>query len=99
MTYHNFHIPVMGIGFTADTPIKVAHYGISSVISLVDDILLEKLQEYYCSQMNIPFCPVGNDVDDIALLIVQRHVRDLYSQVRLARSVDVALHPHLLSWS
>lgn len=64
MSYHNFHIPVMGIGFTADTAIKVAHYGISSVISLVDDSLLEKLREYYCRQMNIPFSAVGSDIVD-----------------------------------
>ena len=38
---HSFHIPVMGIGFTIDTPLKVSPYGMDSVISLVDDILLE----------------------------------------------------------
>lgn len=64
MTSHSFHIPVMGIGFTVDTPIKVAHYGISSVISLVDDILIEKMREFYCKQMNMPFVAVGNDIDD-----------------------------------
>ena len=64
MTSHSFHIPVMGIGFTIDTPIKVAHYGISSVISLVDDILIEKMREFYCKQMNMPFVAVGNDIDD-----------------------------------
>ena len=31
---HNFYIPVMGTGFTIDTPLKVAKYGISSVVSL-----------------------------------------------------------------
>ena len=36
---HRFHIPVMGTGFTIDTPLKVARYGISSVVSLVDDVL------------------------------------------------------------
>ena len=41
---HSFHIPVMGIGFTIDTPLKVAQYGMDSVISLVDDILIEKLR-------------------------------------------------------
>ncbi|VAX37089.1 591aa hypothetical protein: FIG00906767 [hydrothermal vent metagenome] len=45
---HTFHIPVMGTGFTIDTPIKVAHYGISSVISLVDDLLIEQMRRYYC---------------------------------------------------
>lgn len=46
-TKHTFHIPVMGTGFTIDTPFKVAKYGISSVVSLVDDILVENMREYY----------------------------------------------------
>lgn len=37
----------MGIGFTIDTPVRVAHLGISSVISLVDDMLMEKMQERF----------------------------------------------------
>ena len=42
---HRFHIPVMGTGFTIDTPLKVARYGISSVISLVDDVLIEQMRQ------------------------------------------------------
>ena len=44
---HTFHIPVMGTAFTADTPLKVAVYGINSVIALADDVLLERLRKYY----------------------------------------------------
>ena len=51
---HSFHIPVMGIGFTIDSPLKVAQYGIDSVISLVDDILLEKLRKMYSEKFEIP---------------------------------------------
>ena len=40
---HHFHIPVMGIAFTIDSPIKVAKYGISSVISIVEDKLIEMM--------------------------------------------------------
>src|SRR5210317_584119 len=50
---HTFHIPVMGIGYTIDTPLKVSQYGIDLVISLVDDILLEKLRKMYCSKHKI----------------------------------------------
>ena len=46
---HSFHIPVMGIGYTIDTPLKVAQYGIDSVISIGDDFLLEKIREYLVS--------------------------------------------------
>ncbi len=35
----------MGTGFTIDTPMKVARYGISSVISLVDDKLIEQMRK------------------------------------------------------
>ncbi len=41
---HKFYIPVMGTGFTIDTPLKVARYGISSVVSLVDDVLIEQMR-------------------------------------------------------
>ena len=64
MTVHKFHIPVMGIGFSIDTPIKVAKYGISSVISLVDDFLMEKMREFYCKKMNMPFVAIGKSEDD-----------------------------------
>ncbi|MDR0304485.1 MAG: hypothetical protein LBH98_06945 [Chitinispirillales bacterium] len=58
---HNFHIPVMGIGYTIDTPVKVAHYGISSVVSLVDDLLVEKMREFYCKQFKLPFSAIEKD--------------------------------------
>ena len=54
----------MGIGFTIDTPIKVAHLGISSVISLVDDILIEKMRESYCKQNKIDFQPITAKMED-----------------------------------
>jgi hypothetical protein len=52
---HTFHIPIMGTGFTIDTPIRVAHYGISSVISLVDDTLIEDTRRFYCEQTGTPY--------------------------------------------
>ncbi len=61
---HTFHIPVMGIGFTIDTPVKVAQYGISSVISLVDDLLMEKMREFHSLKLNIPFEAISNKTED-----------------------------------
>ena len=46
---HSFHIPVMGLGFTIDTPLKVSQFGIDSVISIVDDILIERMRKMYCT--------------------------------------------------
>lgn len=61
---HLFHIPVMGLGFTIDTPLKVARFGISSVLSIVEDELLERMREFYCKAENIPFQPFSNkDID------------------------------------
>ena len=47
---HTFHIPVMGTGFTIDTPLRVAKYGISSAISLVDGVLIEQMRKFYCDK-------------------------------------------------
>jgi len=54
-TYHYFHIPVMGTGHSIDTPIRVAHLGINSVISIVDDLLVEKIREHYSKLFDIPY--------------------------------------------
>ena len=63
-TAHTFHIPVMGSGFTVDTPLKVAKYGISSVISLVDDRMIEKVRKYHADSFNLPYDKIGEDRDD-----------------------------------
>lgn len=52
---HSFHIPVLGTGFSLDTPLKVAKYGISSVISLVDDVLIEQVRKFYCKKTGEPY--------------------------------------------
>lgn len=61
---HSFHIPVLGLGYSIDTPINVAHLGISSVISLVDDALIESLREFYSKKFDIPFQAISKKVDD-----------------------------------
>ena len=62
--YHTFHIPVMGIGHSVDTPIRVAPLGITSVISLVDDILLEKIRKYYCEKYGLPYVKLPRKEED-----------------------------------
>ncbi len=61
---HTFHIPVMGLSFTIDTPVKVAQYGISSVISIVDDVLIEKMREIYSRKLNVPYQAITTKIDD-----------------------------------
>lgn len=55
---HTFHIPVMGTGFTIDSPLKVARYGISTVISLVDDTLIEQMRKFYCEKSGETYEPI-----------------------------------------
>lgn len=48
---HTFHIPVLGLSYSIDTPVKVARFGISSVVSVVEDELIEKMRAYYCAAL------------------------------------------------
>ena len=61
---HTFHIPVMGTAFTADSPLKVAHYGINTVIALADDVLLERLRKYYSDLNDIYYDEIKNNTVD-----------------------------------
>jgi len=61
---HSFHIPVMGLGFTVDTPLKVSQFGIDSVISIVDDILLERMRKMYCTKFKIPYNEISDKIED-----------------------------------
>jgi hypothetical protein len=78
----------MGTGFTIDSPIRVARYGISSVISLVDDTLIEDLRKFYAQRYNEPYEPIKkHDPDwrarritaylDLIDRIVAKQVEDL----------------------
>lgn len=89
--YHLFHIPVMGTGHSVDTPIRVAPLGITSVISLVDDLLLEKVRKYYAEQYSLPYSRItSNEEDgrakritaylDTVLEIVQKKMEKITSQ-------------------
>jgi len=61
---HSFYVPVMGTGFTIDTPLAIAKYGISSVISLVDDILIEKVRKFWCEKLNEPYVAITSQDKD-----------------------------------
>ena len=61
---HTFHIPVLGLGFSIDTPLKVARYGISSVMSVVDDELIERMREHHSNQKGQAFIPIKKTATD-----------------------------------
>lgn len=61
---HTFHIPVMGLAFTMDTPIKVAKFGISSVVSIIEDQLIEKMREVISKNYKIEYTAIVMDEPD-----------------------------------
>jgi hypothetical protein len=61
---HSFHIPVMGLGFTIDTPLKVGPYGITSVVSIVDDHLIEEMRLIHSRENNLGLNPIPTTEPD-----------------------------------
>jgi len=61
---HSFHIPVMGLGFTVDSPMKVAKFGISSVISIMDDHLIEDIRKIYSEKYGIKYEAISENQED-----------------------------------
>ena len=83
---HSFHIPVLGLAFSIDTPLKVAHYGISSVVSIVDDELIERMRQFHCQQANIPYQAINKKTPDFRALRITAYL-DLIDEV-VTRQTD-----------
>lgn len=106
MQAHTFHIPVMGIGYTIDTPLRVAQYGIDSAISLVDDMLIEKMREFYCKKFDLPFKAITNKEDDSRakritayLNLVDKLIKEKYDEMKnsiLERSSEIRKYIDML---
>ena len=71
---HTFHIPVMGLAFTIDSPIRVAHFGIDSVISITDDELIEKMRAFYSEKFQVPYEEISNKTDDFRAIRITRYL-------------------------
>jgi len=71
---HQFHIPVMGTGFTIDTPLKIAKYGISSVVSIVDDVLVELMRKFYSEKSGRPYEAITEEVEDFRALRIEKYL-------------------------
>ena len=61
---HTFLVPVMGTGFTIATALRVARYGISSVMALGDDILIEQMRKFHCEKEGEPYEEISDQEDD-----------------------------------
>ena len=79
---HSFHIPVMGTGFTIDTPLRVARFGISSVISLVDDKLIEQMRRKISSDAGCAFEEIRDGEEDSRARRITAYLNLLDEQVR-----------------
>ncbi|ALJ05340.1 hypothetical protein APS56_09470 [Pseudalgibacter alginicilyticus] len=99
---HSFHIPVMGIGFTIDTPLKVAQYGMDSVISLVDDILIEKLRKMYSEKFEKPYTEITDKIDDFRAKRITSYlnlVSDIaHEKFELLKNITIEKSDELLAY-
>ncbi len=58
---HTFVIPVMGTGFTLDTPIRVGRFGITSTVSLVDDVLMDQVRGAFLARQGRSASPIEGE--------------------------------------
>ncbi len=89
---HSFHIPVMGTGFTVDTPLKVARYGISSVVSLVDDILVEQMRRFHCERAGEAFEAIADGEEDARARRITAYL-DLLGRLVDRQTEDLRMTP------
>lgn len=64
----------MGLGYTIDTPVKVARLGITSVVSIIEDHLIERVREFYCNKYNKPYEEIKLELDDHRALRVTAYL-------------------------
>lgn len=86
---HQFHIPVMGLAYTIDSPVKVARYGISSVISIVEDSLVEMMRSHYYKTRGEQYTPITTKEHDYRakritdyLNLVNKMVQEQFEKLR-----------------
>ena len=89
LTPHRFHIPVMGLAFTIDTPIKVASFGITSALSIIEDNLIEMMRKHYYQQNNEAYVPIDNTEENFRvrritdyLNLVNRTVQTKFNRIK-----------------
>ena len=104
---HTFHIPVLGLAFSIDTPIRVARFGISSVISIVDDVLIEHMRKQHSKLAGESYVPISpKDEDHRArritayLNLIQHIVQKQIAQLRVSafeRGSDIVKYFEILA--
>ena len=49
----------MGLAYTIDSPIRVAQFGISSVVSIIDDEIVERMRDFYSKKFNFDYIAIS----------------------------------------
>lgn len=96
--HHTFHIPVLGLGYSVDTPVKVSHFGISSVMSIVDDEMIERMRKHHALASGEVFVPIQTNEEDFRarritayLNLVSRIVDKNFEELRQQSFEDGAM--------
>ncbi|MEQ7801451.1 hypothetical protein ABDJ41_16780 [Pedobacter sp. ASV1-7] len=79
---HTFHIPVLGLGYSIDTPLKVAKYGISSVVSIVDDELTERMRKFHSEKNNENYVLIDKKETDSRAVRITSYLNLLHKLIK-----------------
>ncbi|MEP1304935.1 MAG: hypothetical protein ABJK11_03445 [Balneola sp.] len=89
---HTFSIPVMGTGHSIDSPIRVAPYGINSVISIVDDLLIERIRKHYATLFALPYNSIRRNAEDGRALRITAYL-DLVQEIVTHKFEEIKSQP------
>ena len=81
----------MGIAFTIDSTLKLARYGISSTVSLVDDLFLEQMRKHHSARCGDDYVPIAKNAPNGRALRVTAYLDFLDRQVSLQMKAIRAL--------
>lgn len=85
----------MGLGFTIDTPLKVGPYGITSVVSIVDDHLIEEMRLIHSRENKLRLDPIPTTEPDYRAKRITAYLNLLHKLVnqKLAQIQTQAITP------
>ncbi|WP_413511275.1 hypothetical protein [Myroides odoratus] len=79
---HSIHIPVMGLAYTIDSPIRVAQYGLTSTLSVMDDELIERMNKFYCEKFELPYYEITKKIEDFRAKRITAYLNTLDTIVK-----------------
>lgn len=79
---HSFHIPVMGLAYTIDSPVRVAQYGLASTLSVMDDELIERMNKFYCEKFELPYQEITKKIEDFRAKRITAYLNTLDTIVK-----------------